>query len=422
MITAGIIAEYNPFHRGHRYHIEETRKKTGADYVIAVMSGNYVQRGEPAVADKYFRAGLALKGGADIVLELPVYYATASAEYFAMAGVTLIHKLHCVDYLSFGSEWATIEEYEPLADFLLAEPSEYQCLLRQLLKDGKNYPKARLEAVSQLYDGMDKGKICELLRHPNHILGLEYIKGIKRLGSLVQPVAIRRRGSGYHEESMENDFPSASAIRKVLMEYTEEKRSTLENVLLQMQDAVGEGAEELKSSCLRGNIVTWKDFMPYLDYICLMQPEEMEKCFGVGKELASRLSREYRFGESIEGIVEKCHGKNMTDTALLRACLHIVLQLKNMPYLEQASHVPVPYARVLGFKKKAAPLLKKMREEGELYLIQRPAEGRKLLMEESPARSLFMADIRTSDFYEQILAKKSGREPLIEWKRQQIII
>lgn len=140
MKVAGIIAEYNPFHKGHQYHIEETRKQTGADYVIAVMSGDYVQRGEPAIADKYMRTRMALSGGADLVIEMPVIYATASAEYFATAGIGILDRLGCVDYLSFGSEWADVEDYSSYATLFLEEPEEYRQILQEQLKRGKSFP------------------------------------------------------------------------------------------------------------------------------------------------------------------------------------------------------------------------------------------------------------------------------------------
>ena len=129
MKVAGIIAEYNPFHKGHQYHIEETRKKTGADYVVVVMSGDYVQRGEPAIADKYMRTRMALSGGADLIIEMPAIYATASAEYFATAGIGILDQLGCVDYLSFGSEWAEVEDFSAYATLFLEEPEEYRQIL-----------------------------------------------------------------------------------------------------------------------------------------------------------------------------------------------------------------------------------------------------------------------------------------------------
>ena len=150
MKVAGIIAEYNPFHKGHQYHIEETRKKTGADYVIVVMSGNYVQRGEPAIADKYMRTQMALFGGADLVIEMPTIYATASAEYFATAGIGILDKLGCVDYLSFGSEWAEVEDFSAYASLFLEESEEYKQILQEQLKLGKSFPEARAFAAGKL--------------------------------------------------------------------------------------------------------------------------------------------------------------------------------------------------------------------------------------------------------------------------------
>ena len=147
MKVAGIIAEYNPFHKGHQYHIEETRKKTGADYVVVVMSGDYVQRGEPAIADKYMRTRMALSGGADLIIEMPAIYATASAEYFATAGIGILDQLGCVDYLSFGSEWAEVEDFSAYATLFLEEPEEYKQILQEKLKSGKSFPEARAFAA-----------------------------------------------------------------------------------------------------------------------------------------------------------------------------------------------------------------------------------------------------------------------------------
>ena len=150
MKVAGIIAEYNPFHKGHQYHIEETRKKTGADYVVVVMSGDYVQRGEPAIADKYMRTRMALSGGADLIIEMPAIYATASAEYFATAGIGILDQLGCVDYLSFGSEWAEVEDFSAYATLFLEESEEYKQILQEQLKSGKSTDQLLLKELMLL--------------------------------------------------------------------------------------------------------------------------------------------------------------------------------------------------------------------------------------------------------------------------------
>ncbi|MDO5147589.1 MAG: nucleotidyltransferase family protein [Eubacteriales bacterium] len=416
MITAGIIAEYNPFHKGHQYHIEETRRKTMADYIVIVMSGDYVQRGEPAIVSKYFRTKLALEGGADLVLELPVHYATASAEYFAAAGVTLLHKLGCVDFLSFGSEWAKKEDFEPVADILLREPEAYKEHLRAALRKGKNFAAARYGALRQL---LPDERQSELLLHPNHILGLEYIKAIRRLNSPICPVIVKRKGGGYHDISMRNSFPSASAVRRAMEEYKKERRK--ERDIAGLEDAVGQSGSELYGEYVSGNTVSWHDLIPYLDYRCLMQKEQLAKCFDVSQEMVSSLLRDYRPGSTIDKLVERCHGRNRTDAAIRRGLLHIVLGLKKESFLEDASAVEIPYARVLGFSGKAAPLMKRIRERGEICLLQKPVQGRKLCTISPIFRTLFEADVRCAELYEQISAKKSERKPLSEWRRQQII-
>ena len=168
MKVAGIIAEYNPFHKGHQYHIEETRKKTGADYVVVVMSGDYVQRGEPAIADKYMRTRMALSGGADLIIEMPAIYATASAEYFATAGIGILDQLGCVDYLSFGSEWAEVEDFSAYATLFLEEPEEYKQILQEKLKSGKSFPEARAFAAGNLlFDSKPEKAIKLFLRNSN---------------------------------------------------------------------------------------------------------------------------------------------------------------------------------------------------------------------------------------------------------------
>ena len=147
MKIAGIIAEYNPFHNGHKYHIEQTRKITGADFIIVVMSGNFTQRGTPAIMDKYSRARMALENGADMVLELPSCYACGSAEYFADGAIALLDKLGCVDYVCFGSECGDIELLRPIAEILATEPENYSEMLRAELKSGATFPRARNRAL-----------------------------------------------------------------------------------------------------------------------------------------------------------------------------------------------------------------------------------------------------------------------------------
>ena len=204
MKTVGIIAEFNPLHNGHKYLLDEAKRLSGADFCIVVMSGNFVQRGSPALLDKYTRTQMALLNGVDLVIELPVIYATASAEYFARGAVRLLDKLGVVDIITFGSECGNIELLKKAATELTEETPDFKKNLQDNLKKGLSFPKARSQAIGKQGDGSE----------PNNILGIEYIKALNYWDSSITPTTIERKGSGYHDEQM----ASATAIRK--MEFT----------------------------------------------------------------------------------------------------------------------------------------------------------------------------------------------------------
>ena len=424
MKTAGIIAEYNPFHEGHRYHIRKTREETGADYVIVVMSGDFVQRGEPAIVDKYVRTGMALQGGADLVIELPVIYATASAEYFASAGVDLLNSLGLVDVLSFGSEWAGTEDYRPLVDLLTEEPEEYKEVLREALASGYNFPTAREIAVKRV-SGDSRAK---LLKSPNHILGLEYMKALKRTGSSMAPLSVIRKGAGYHQENLDADFASSTAIRreadrlrKLREEQREEEAADLQ---ARIEAVLGETGKDFLRCCDRGETVDWDDLMRLLDYQFIFSERKIGKYFGMDRDISRRIRNLYEPNLTFAQLVDRLHGRQLTDTALKRALLHMLLKIKDISFLYGAEHPErmVPYARVLGFRKSAAPLLGAIRERAKIPVIQRPAPGRKELADTSYGLQLYDLDIRSATLYEQVAARKGRRAVRNEYRREQIII
>lgn len=425
MKTAAIIAEYNPFHKGHEYHIRKTREITGADYVIAVMSGDFVQRGEPAFVDKYYRTGMALGGGADLVIELPVIYAAASAEFFATAGVKLLDMLSCVDYLSFGSEWAYISDYEPYVNLFTREDESYKSLLRNYLKDGCSFPLARSRAAARVLSGMNSHTVSgadtdRFLKEPNHILGIEYLKALKKLQSDIRPVVVKREGSAYHDLKLDGEYPSASAIRHALINTQGTLSGQADDSYIsdlffkRIKTALGENTEALLNTSFNKGFICWNDLMPLLDYEILMNYKD--KSTEKRGEFFNRIRRLYSGGMRFDQLLNTLHVKNRTDSAIKRELLHILLQT-NEPH-----EVYVPYARVLGFKKTAAPLMKKIRDHSRIPLIQKPAEGISLFNADSREASVYQTDIRAADLYEMVLARKCNRSPLIELKRQQIII
>ena len=194
MKVNGIVAEYNPFHNGHKYLLTESARKTGADYTVVVMSGDFVQRGAPAITDKFSRAQMALACGADLVLELPALYAAASAEFFAEGAVALFNGLNVVTDLCFGSECGDVSILRQIAEILAEEPEAYSLSLKQYLRQGLSYPNARNEALIQNYPFLGHHK--NVFSSPNNILGIEYIKAILRSGSSLHPVTVLRTGAG----------------------------------------------------------------------------------------------------------------------------------------------------------------------------------------------------------------------------------
>lgn len=210
MRVVGIVAEYNPLHNGHIYHMEQAKKKTGASYCVVVMSGNFVQRGEPACTDKFTRAGWALEAGADLVIELPSVFAVSSAERFAMGAVRLLEQTGIVTDIAFGCEQSSLPVLEELAELIAREPPQYKTCLQYHLREGKSYPRARYEALGDI--GVGQQTLSEISQ-PNNILAMEYLRALKKLRSPICPVPIERIGGGYNTAYLTGEYSSAGAIR-----------------------------------------------------------------------------------------------------------------------------------------------------------------------------------------------------------------
>lgn len=209
----GIIAEYNPFHNGHLFHLNESKKLTGSSYTVAIMSGNFAQRGNTSIIDKWSKAKSAIECGVDLVVELPVLYSTSSAENFAEGAIKILDSLKVVDYLSFGAETADVNLLNNIATVLNEEPKEYKSLLSEELKKGLSYPKARENALMIYLN--DIKKYSNVLSSPNNILGIEYIKALKKYNSIIQPIAMPRHESGHNDLNYHGNIASSTAIRNI---------------------------------------------------------------------------------------------------------------------------------------------------------------------------------------------------------------
>ncbi|MBQ9768425.1 MAG: nucleotidyltransferase [Lachnospiraceae bacterium] len=393
MKVAGIIVEYNPFHKGHEYHIAETRRVTGADFVIAVMSGDFTQRGIPACFDKFTRAECALAGGADVVLELPFCYATGSAEYFATGAVSILDKLGCVDSLCFGTETtADISLYLDTAAFLCNEPPAFQAALKEGLKEGKTFPKARLDAAK----GFLNEDALALLATPNALLGLEYCKALYRRNSNIKPYTIARVGAGYHDETASPDsFSSATALRALLS-----KEGCFSDAFL----------SELPVAT--ADILRTKAYTPLFseDFLLLyrtaldLKKNELASFADVSEELAARLSS--RIAPcNYEAFLEHMKTKQYTRTRIERCLLHVLFDVK-AEALERFRLEDVSYARILGFRESAAPLLKHTKKTAALPLLTKLAQKEKRCT--AAENELLSYDIAAADVYNWVAFQKYG--------------
>lgn len=412
--TAAIIAEYNPFHKGHAYQIEKTREETGADFILVILSGDFVQRGAPAVFDKYSRTRMALLGGADVVLELPVSYACASAEYFARGAVGILDSLHAADILSFGSEAGDVGSCMEAAQLLLKEPELYRQTLKEQLKKGRTYPAARKEA---LLSCLGADSCSTLLDFPNNILGIEYCKALSSYESRIRPFTIKREGNGYHETSLDHSLSSATALRKVLFSGDRPEPALPEDLARQIRhtqpEAVFSYMEELLAQSLP---LREDDFSLLLKYrFMLLDRDSLCRFADLSADLANRICKKRSQFQSFSQFISLLKTKELTYTRISRCLLHILLSIE----ADLPAALP-SYVRLLGFKKTASPLLRTIRDQSCIPLITKAADYRQLLSKESA--TLFEKDVFAADLYESVLQEKLGKPFVSDLAKAPVIL
>ncbi|MGI6064248.1 nucleotidyltransferase [Blautia sp.] len=410
MNVTGIIAEYNPFHMGHLHQIKYIKETLQSDYIVIAMSGDFVQRGAPGLLPKHIRAEMALRCGADLVLELPVQFSSASAEFFAHGGVSLLNGLGVVDQLCFGSEEGNTEGMLLAARILNQEPAEYQTLLQTYLKQGMSFPAARSKALNNyllLLPGSTHQTVSpELLSSPNNILGIEYCRAILSLNSHMKPVTLKRKGNDYHENTLsKGQLPSASAIRSFLQKAKD---------LSPVGEMLPEPAFELlQKAFLQGAYVTEDDLDLLLHYKLLSSSaEELAACADLSPQLADRIRNQLNHYQGFAQFAEHLKTKELTRTRIQRALLHLLLNIKETP--REAG-----YCRILGFRKDSAPLLSEIKKNSSLPLITKMADAKELLLPKD--RKLLDTNTEASNIYESILCHKTGRAFRHEYQKQIVI-
>ena len=404
----GIIAEYNPFHNGHAYQIKQARLLTGCDFLVVVMSGDYVQRGAPAVFDKYTRARMALACGADLVLELPVACSCASAEFFASGAVSLLDGLGCVDFLCFGSESGNLQSLMEPARILAKESPVFQEALRRGLSLGLSFPAARKEAFRACASNPD------ILDLPNNILGIEYLKALLQRESSIKPVTIKREGQGYHDTLLDSGFASASGIRRFL----KQEEAPL-SALPALKESLPDPVMEVLKDTLAHTLPVWEeDFSMLLRYELLRQSaSDLTRYADISPDLGRRLKNCADKFSSFSEFVALVKTKDVTYTRITRALFHILLNLTGE---DTRNSVAMPYARILGFRKDHSRILGLLKENSRIPIIPKAADYKTYLTPD--LQPLFEKDLFAANLYETIAAAKQKRAFLHDLKRSPVIL
>lgn len=430
MKTVGIIAEFNPFHNGHKYLIEQAKALTGADTAVIIMSGDFVQRGAPAVCNKYLRTEMSLKGGSDIVFELPVIYSLGSAEMFAEGAVKLLLSTKSIDYLFFGSECgdtdalikcaSIIEEYTATENFK-EELSGY-------IKSGVSYPSAFSKALSDAL-----GNLVTLLYTPNNLLGIEYIRAILRLKkhaellsygtetSLTYSVrfpeimTVKRLGSDHFDNKMDS-FSSALSIR----EFLSSEKITSDPGLKELFKAMPDDSSRIITDNINRSLPICDDDLSSMLYMRLntLSDDELLSIPDINSDLLSKLTgckgKKIVFSDLIMDLKSKC----FTFTAISRALCRILLcpyYINAYEMLDKISENYVPYLRVLGFKKEKSEYLRSLRYSEEVKVVTKPSDG----PIDNPSYAL---DIHAANLYEQVCLNKFKTGFIEELKTGPVII
>jgi len=405
--VAGIIAEYNPIHDGHIYHLKKTREMSKADFVVAVMSGYFTQRGAPAVLGKWERARAAVDAGVDLVMEMPFMYACSSAEYFARGGVGVLAGLGCTDYISFGSECGDISILQKAASIFVNESEDYRAALKEALSEGKSFPAAREEAFASALKNSyptlkpsEKQQLLEVIREPNNILGIEYIKALERLenegldrgyGESVRSDAAGSRDcNGDPRDVIASPYSGDAGSRSVDIKSITVKRKG--------------GGHHATASELRAEMdIDQSGFFDLVrGTILRYSASELEQIASAGEGLGNKLKQEIRKTKDIEDLIKSVKSRRYTETRIRRLLTQTLIGLKKRDLIGS----PALYARVLGLNQKGAELLRniKKKESARIPVITNINKDVFAAEDErfspgSPLRKSIERDILASDLY-----------------------
>ncbi|MBR3039916.1 MAG: nucleotidyltransferase [Lachnospiraceae bacterium] len=407
MKVCGIVAEYNPFHNGHENQIKQAREITGADKVVVVMSGDFTQRGLPAFLDKYKRTEMALKGGADLVLELPLYYSVGSAEFFASGSIALLDKLGIVDSLCFGSECGDIGLLNDIADILNDRKEELHDVIREKMKTGLSYPIARAQTIKEMIP--DSFEHVQAMSEPNNILGFEYLRAIKQRGSSIEPFTNLRIGSGYHDRMVQSTLSSAMAIRESVYETGE-----LDKIRPQVPYYVFDIMKEEFNETFP---IFEQDISAMLKYKLLLDASTGYTSYvDISSDFSDKILKNLNRYSSFSQFCDLLKSKDITYARVSRSLLHILLNIRKDRMDQFKADDYIYYARMLGFREESKDLLTEIKNHSTIPLLSKLADAKNHL--DDRGMTMLEGDIQAAHIYDTLVTEKFHAATISEYSRE----
>lgn len=403
MNLLGLIVEYNPFHNGHKYHLEKSKEITNATHTVAIMSGSFLQRGEPALFDKYTRAEMAVKNGVDLVIELPTLYACQSAEIFSHGAVATLNSLNCVNSLCFGSEEGNIDILQTISEILVKEPSDFKITLKNFLDEGIVFPVARSKALYEYIKNnhpleLSEDELQQVLNSSNNILGIEYIKSLIKLNSSIKPYTITRIASKYNSTDIESNICSATAIRNSLKDNTDLK--LIENVVpLHTFNEINHK--------INTNFNPVFDYMFYdlLSSTIIRDVDNLTKYFEVNEGIENKIYSNVFTSKNLEELINSTKSKRYTMTKIKRTLNNILLGINRDDVIKVKDLDRVPYIRILAFNNKGREIIKKIKTSSDIEIITKFS---KISHVDDPIfDTLIKYDLKSSNMYNLIYYKNN---------------
>ncbi|WP_352419972.1 nucleotidyltransferase [Proteiniborus sp.] len=406
MKIVGLITEYNPFHNGHLYHLNESKRITNSEYSVAIMSGNFLQRGEPALVDKWTRAKMAVDNGVDLVIELPIIYACQSAELFAFGAIKILDSMGCIDSVCFGSELGDIQLLNYITKILYYEPDSYVKSLKSALEQGFSYPKAiEYALINYLKESstIDTSIISNIISNPNNILSIEYLKALNRIGSEIKPYTIKRKQSRYHDKSLTGSISSATAIREQII-----NNSWMENIKHTVPPITYKHLKNFYSE--NNDFNSLNNFSVILLYLLRnTTSEKLKNIIDVTEGLENRIISCSNNHSNIYEILNCMNTKRYTTTRLKRILIHLLINLNKDIFNNLNLHGP-QYIRILGMSAKGIKIIKQAKRTSSLPIITKFADY--IMLNNEILNQMIELDKKATDIYVLGLSKSQMKSNL----------